>query len=125
MPGLQNARERSACCDKVLPQPALARDTRVDANPRRVEPRAARRATVLHGVARLTAAQVIERLEAAPIADARLNTMADVWQHEQLLARGRLAAVAIRALRAHTDALLAELGYTAPETAALHARGAV
>jgi crotonobetainyl-CoA:carnitine CoA-transferase CaiB-like acyl-CoA transferase len=32
---------------------------------------------------------VIERLEAAQIANARVNSLADVWAHPQLQARGR------------------------------------
>jgi itaconate CoA-transferase len=149
MLGLQNEREWVAFCEKVLLQPALARDARFDSNPKRVEQRAALRAIVLDAFAELTAAQVIERLEAAQIANARLNTMADVWQHEQLLARGRLVEAAgptgplpvfrapalpddfepqvgaVPAVGEHTDALLAELGYGRHEIAALHAAGAV
>jgi itaconate CoA-transferase len=149
MLGLQNEREWATFCDQVLLQPALARDARFDSNPKRVEQRAALRAIVLDCFAALTAAQVIERLEAAQIANARLNTMADVWRHEQLLARGRLAEAsspagplpvfrapalpddfepqvgAVPAVGEHTDALLAELGYTPDEIAALHTSGAV
>jgi itaconate CoA-transferase len=149
MLGLQNEREWVLFCDKVLLQPALARDPRFDSNPKRVESREALRAIVLQVFAGLTAAQLIERLEAAQIANARLNTMADVWAHEQLRARGRLAEAAspvgplpafrppalpdsfepqigaIPAVGEHTDALLAELGYSADEIAALRAAGAV
>lgn len=149
MLGLQNEREWVAFCEKVLLQPALARDARFDSNPKRVEQRAALRAIVLDAFAELTAAQVIERLEAAQIANARLNTMADVWQHEQLLARGRLVEAAgptgplpvfrapalpddfepqvgaVPAVGEHTDALLAELGYGRHEIATLRAAGAV
>jgi itaconate CoA-transferase len=149
MLGLQNEREWQVFCEQVLRQPALARDGRFDSNPKRVESRAALRAIVLDVFAQLSAAQVIERLEAAQIANARLNTMADVWQHEQLLARGRLADVpspvgpmpvfrppalpasfepqlgSIPAVGAHTDALLAELGYSPDEITALRKSGAV
>ncbi|MBT9490668.1 MAG: CoA transferase [Rubrivivax sp.] len=149
MLGLQNEREWQLFCDQVLLQPDLARDARFDSNPKRVEHRAVLRALVLDVFAQLSAAQVIQRLEAAQIANARLNTMADVWQHEQLHARGRLADVAspsgpmpvfrppalpdsfepqlgaIPAVGEHTDALLAELGYTPDEITALHHSGAV
>jgi itaconate CoA-transferase len=149
MLGLQNEREWQVFCERVLLQPQLAGDARFDSNSKRVESRAALRAIVLDVFAQLSAALVIERLEAAGIANARLNTMADVWRHEQLLARGRLAEVespvgpmpvfrppalpasfepqlgSIPAAGAHTDALLAELGYTVAEIASLHASGAV
>jgi crotonobetainyl-CoA:carnitine CoA-transferase CaiB-like acyl-CoA transferase len=37
----------------------------------------------------LSADSVIERLEAAQIANARVNSLADVWAHPQLQARAR------------------------------------
>ncbi|MCB1996343.1 MAG: CoA transferase [Burkholderiaceae bacterium] len=149
MLGLQNEREWATFCDKVLGQPALATDPRFDANPKRVEARAVLRALIVDAFAPLTAAQVIERLEAAAIANARLNTMADVWAHEQLQARGRLGVAAspvgpmpafrppalpddfdpqlgaIPAVGEHTDLILGELGYGPEEITALRAAGTI
>ena len=51
--------------------------------------RDALRQLIVDAFAALTAAQVLERLEAAKIANARVNTMHDVWEHPQLAARGR------------------------------------
>ena len=42
----------------------------------------------------LSAAEVIQRLDQAPIANARMNTMADLWTHPQLAARQRWTEVA-------------------------------
>jgi itaconate CoA-transferase len=149
MLGLQNEREWQLFCERVLRQPALAADARFDSNPKRVRSRDALREIIDGVFSRLSAAQVIDRLEAAQIANARMNTMHDVWQHEQLLARGRLMEVAspvgpvpafrpaglpesfdppmnaIPGVGKHTDALLAELGYDQDGIAALHASGAV
>lgn len=149
MLGLQNEREWVLFCERVLLQPELARDPRFDSNPRRVASRAVLQALITQQFAALTAAQVIERLETAQIANARLNTMADVWAHEQLRARGRFAEVqspvgalpalrppalpddfepvmgAIPAVGQHTERILGELGYAPGEIAALRAAGAV
>jgi len=149
MLGLQNEREWQRFCAQVLQQPALASDPRFDSNPKRLAARDALRAVIDGVFATLSAAQVIERLEAAQIANARLNTMADVWAHEQLHARGRFTEVAspvgplpalrppalpddfepamgaIPAVGQHTEAILAELGYGDAEIAALRASGAV
>lgn len=149
MLGLQNEREWQRFCAQVLQQPALASDPRFDSNPKRVAARDALYAVIDGVFTTLSAAQVIERLEAAQIANARLNTMADVWAHEQLHARGRFTEVAspvgplpalrppalpddfepamgaIPAVGQHTEAILAELGYGDAEIAALRASGAV
>jgi itaconate CoA-transferase len=98
---------------------------------------------------RLTAAQVIERLEAADIANARLNSMEEFWRHPQLAARSRWAKVgspggaidalkppfnlsgfeprmeAVPALGEHTRPILAELGYSAGEVERLATEGVV
>ncbi|MBT9596595.1 MAG: CoA transferase [Vitreoscilla sp.] len=148
MLGLQNEREWGAFCDKVLLQPALAQDPRFTSNSRRSAERAALRAIIVLAFAPLTAAQVVERLELAQIANARVNTMAEVWAHPQLKARQRWREVGspvgplpamlppgswheeprmdpVPALGEHTDAILAELGLNAADIAALRAESAV
>jgi itaconate CoA-transferase len=96
--------------------------------------------------ATLSAPQLVERLEAAQIANARVNTLHDLWAHPQLKARERWREVGspagplpallppgswddgdprldpVPALGEHSDAILAELGFDA---AALRAAGAV
>jgi itaconate CoA-transferase len=148
MLGLQNEREWVSFCDKVLQQPELARDPRFTANFKRVAERDALRRIVVTAFSSLTGAQVVERLENAQIANARVNTMHDVWEHPQLKARGRWTEVGspqgslpamlppgtwdvgprmdpVPALGQHTDAILAELGYGPAEIESLHASNAV
>lgn len=134
MLGLQNEREWAVFCSDVLRQPALAADPRFASNSRRTESRAALRAIIVEEFAQLTAEQVVARLDAAQIANARMNDMQDVWNHAQLQARGRWRDVAtsagsipallppgmppafsprmdpVPALGEHTDAILRELG---------------
>ena len=147
--GLQNEREWPVFCEQVLRQPALARDPRFESNALRNASRAALRALVVECFATLTTAQVIERLDRAQIANARLNTMAEVWNHAQLAARDRGTLVGspagalpalkppglpdaddarmdpVPALGEHSETILAELGYGADEVASLRASGAV
>lgn len=148
MLGLQNEREWVAFCDKVLQQPALAQDPRFAGNARRSAEREALRAIIIDAFAPLSAAQVVERLEMAQIANARVNTMAEVWDHPQLMARQRWRDVGspagplpallppgswheeprmdpVPALGEHTDAILAELGLNAADIAALRAVNAI
>ncbi len=148
MLGLQNEREWVNFCDKVLRQPELARDPRFAGNAKRVAERVAVRQIIVDAFAALTTAQVVERLEDAQIANARVNTMHEVWEHPQLEARGRWREVGspagtlpamlppgtwntgprmdpVPALGEHTDAILAELGYNGADIAALHEAGAV
>lgn len=94
MLGLQNEREWKAFCDTVLQQPDVATDAHFDSNAKRNANREALQALILQTFAALTAAQVVERLEQAGIANARVNEMADVWVHPQLQARKRWRTVA-------------------------------
>jgi itaconate CoA-transferase len=132
MLGLQNEREWLAFCQQVLLQPALAADERFNANARRTAARAELKALIEQAFAALTAEQVVQRLEAAGIANAQVNSMADVWAHPQLQARGRWTEVmtpvgpvsallppgctearmdAVPALGQHSRSVLAGLGF--------------
>ena len=146
---IQNEREFARFCDQVLGQAALARDPRFSSSPARMQNREAMHAEIEKVFGKLTAAQVEERLEAAEIANARLNTMREFWEHPQLAARARWATVessagelralkppfnlsdfeprmdAVPALGAHSRAILAELGYGAPQIERLAAAGAI
>ena len=89
MLGLQNEREWVLFCQNVLLQPELATDVRFDSNAKRNAHREELQNIILQVFASLTTPQVIARLETANIANARMNTMADVWAHPQLQARER------------------------------------
>ncbi len=149
MLGLQNEREWKTFCEQVLQQPALASEERYASNPKRVANRADLYETIVQAFAPLTAAEVVQRLEAAQIANAQVNTMAEVWAHPQLKARERWTEVetsvgtvpallppgswskgaprmdAVPALGQHTDAILSGLGYSAEQIQGLRAEGAV
>ncbi len=147
--GLQNEREWAVFCRDVLQRPDVASDPRFDSNTRRSDNRVQLKALIEDLFRSVTAAQVIERLNAAGIGNASVNQIADVWKHPQLAARGRWVEVGspagpirvlkppadndsfdcrmdpIPAVGEHTDSILAELGYGAEDIARLHAAGAV
>ena len=134
MLGLQNEREWVQFCEVVMQDKALATDPRFNSNSLRHENKALLEPIILKEFAALSAAQVIERLDQAQIANARMNTMADLWAHPQLKARqrwvdidtpqGKLPALlppgqsdafnytmgAIPSVGEHTPSILAELG---------------
>lgn len=136
MLGLQNEREWAAFCEKVLRQPELQADERFSANYRRTANRQPLRDIIVGTFAQLSAEQILERLEDAQIANAKVNDMHGVWAHPQLRARhrwvevdsprGKLPALLppatnsaftarmdpIPALGEHSEAILAELGFT-------------
>jgi itaconate CoA-transferase len=146
---IQNEREFARFCDQVLGEAALARDPRFASSPARMQNREAMHAEIEKVFGKLTAAQVEQRLEAAEIANARLNSMQEFWEHPQLAARARWTTVdssvgelqalkppfnlsdfeprmdAVPGLGAHSRAILAELGYGAPDIERLAAAGAI
>ncbi|WP_418120074.1 CaiB/BaiF CoA transferase family protein [Variovorax sp. 350MFTsu5.1] len=149
MLGLQNEREWRVFCEKVLLQAGLAADPRFDSNARRNENREALRSIIVETFGALSTAQVLERLDTAQIANARMNDMAGLWAHPQLQARERWRQVGspagdipallpagrqsafdyrmdpIPAVGEHTDAILRSLGRGEADIAALREAGAV
>ena len=93
MLGLQNEREWAAFCADVLHAPELVHDERFATNARRHEARAVLRPLIEAAFASLPAAEVVARLDAAGIAHAQVNAVADVWRHPQLAARQRWTSV--------------------------------
>jgi itaconate CoA-transferase len=92
--GIQNEREWIALCKQVLNDPALADDPRFCTNPQRMQNRDELEALIEAKFASLTASQLIERLEAASIANANMNTVESFLRHPQLHSRGRIGQVA-------------------------------
>ncbi len=147
--GLQNSREWARFCENVLGQPGLIDNPSFSENPRRVANRSALTAVIEARFAALTVAEAEALLDGAGIANAPINTMADVWAHPQLVARDRWRTVMtpggpIAALRppatlssveplmgdvpavgAHTEAILGELGYDADAVSRLRAAQAI
>jgi len=149
MLGLQNEREWEVFCRAVLERPELAADPRFSSSSRRTANRQELEALIVASFASLSSEQLIGRLDAAQIANARMNDMHDVWEHPQLRARGRWAEVAtpagpipallppgavdaftprmdaVPALGQHTDAILGELGWDAAAIERLRQAGAI
>jgi crotonobetainyl-CoA:carnitine CoA-transferase CaiB-like acyl-CoA transferase len=147
--GLQNEREWSRFCDDVLQQPALSSDGRFATNSARVAHKDALDEVITRAFANLTAADVVARLDAAGIANARMNTIAGFLEHPQLVARNRWRDIgspvgplhalvppigmegtepvmgAIPGLGEHTDAILREIGYDAGTINEWRQRGVV
>jgi itaconate CoA-transferase len=132
---VQNEREFGRFCETVLACKELAADPRFASAPKRLENREALHAEIERVFAGMASAEVIARLDAADIANARLNGIEEFWRHPQLEARSRRASVgspagpiealkppfnldgfsprmdAVPAVGEHTGAILAELGY--------------
>jgi itaconate CoA-transferase len=149
MLGLQNEREWAQFCEVVLENSALAKDERFDKNYKRNEKRSELLEIINACFEKLTAEQVIVRLDKAQIANARLNDMEGLWKHEQLKARqrwtevgtpvGNIAALlppglndsydfrmdTIPAVGQHTESILKELGMSDQDIAQMRASGAI
>ncbi len=149
MLGLQNEREWKVFCEKVLLQPGRALEERFSTNARRSAQREVLSSLILQAFSSLTATEVVQRLETAGIANAQVNTMAEVWAHPQLKARGRWTEVdtpagtipalippgswqhgaprmdAVPALGQHTEAILGKFGYSPERIVELRKDGVV
>jgi itaconate CoA-transferase len=149
MLGLQNEREWRVFCEKVLKQPALADEPDFSSNSLRVKNRDRLRGLIVGAFSKMTIDQVVQYLEDAQIANARVNEMKDVWAHPQLKARDRWTEVgspvgalpalippatnnqfdarmdAIPGIGEHTYAILKELGVTSEALARLEADKAI
>lgn len=86
---IQNEREWEMFCNQVLQQPKLFDDARFRANSDRLQNKSVLQDIIDEVFLQLTAEEVIARLEQAKIANARLNTVQDFWDHPQLKARNR------------------------------------
>lgn len=132
--GVQNEREWARFCADVLERPELESEPRFSSNSARTAHAAELRELIEDAFRAHTAEDVAGRLDEAQIANARLNTVQEFWDHPQLAARDRwrevnspvgplrallppLASAAwpavmgpIPAVGEHTAAILCELG---------------
>ena len=147
--GLQNEREWARFCADVLDRPALLSDPRFSSNALRVEHHDELEKIIVGAFADKTAQRVVDKLEAAQIANARMNTVDEFLEHPQLAARGKWQQVdspvgplralvppygfddvepkmgRIPALGEHTGKILGELGFDADTIARWRGEGIV
>jgi itaconate CoA-transferase len=147
--GLQNEREWKRFCEAVLHKPELATDFRYDSNAKRVQNREQLDTDIQQVFQKLTAAEIIARLEAGHIANARMNTIQEFVDHPQLKARNRWATVGspvgpllallppvkienmdpvmkeVPAVGQHTDAILEEIGFDSNTIASWRQTGVI
>lgn len=143
--GIQNDREWRRFAVEVLQRPDLAEHTDYTRNVDRVRNRSDVDAVVSAWTKTLPQVEVVARLDAAAIANARLNDVVDVAAHPQLADRWREVDTPVGTVRAlappfgmagfearmdpvprlgeHTDGVLTELGYSGERIAGLRADG--
>lgn len=146
---VQNEREWAALCEKVLGRPELVGDPRFAGNSARVAARAELNTFIRERFALLDAEEAVALLDAAAIANARLNSVEEFNDHPCLIGRDRWRNVAVPggqassllppaglggvqprmdpvpALGEHTEDILGRIGYQAPEIARLRAEGTI
>lgn len=133
--GIQNEREWLRFCENVLKDSELSQDARFSNNSNRVSNKEELKAIIDYAFEKMDSTQIIELLEDAKIANARLNTVSELMDHPQLQARNRWREVEspvgnikallppatfdeietvmnpIPAIGEHTEAILKELGF--------------
>jgi crotonobetainyl-CoA:carnitine CoA-transferase CaiB-like acyl-CoA transferase len=138
---IQNAREWSRFCTQVLGRPDVETDERFKTNEQRLQHREVLRALIEDVFSGQPSDDIAERLEAAQVAYARMNSVKEFLDHPQLTARGRWTEIGseagplralpppvvmenvpptmgdVPALGQHTAAILEELGF-APDIVA-------
>jgi len=140
---VQNEREFKRFCETALLNPSLPGDARFSSGPARVHNRDAMHAEIDKTFRALETEQILERLDQAGIANAKLNSMQEFWDHPQLEARDRWREIGspggpieaikppfnldrfeprmdpIPALGEHSRAILSELGFEAADIQAM------
>jgi crotonobetainyl-CoA:carnitine CoA-transferase CaiB-like acyl-CoA transferase len=144
---VQNPPEWQRLCEIVLERPDLVAHPRFATNPDRVTHRDELESIITAAVAQFSADELEARLQSAGVAHARMNDVAQLWQHPVLVGRNRWhevqtpggpvgalpppAALAgvdpqfgdVPALGEHSRKILRELGYSADATDGLIAAG--
>ncbi|WP_201295696.1 CaiB/BaiF CoA transferase family protein [Sphingorhabdus sp. 109] len=147
--GLQNEREWAVFCEEILSRKDLLEDSRFKGNSLRLEHKDDLTEIIVEVFSGIDSDDLINMLDEAGIANARMNDMAGLWEHAQLKARDRWREVStsaglIPALRPpggldgmepdmgavpdvgeHSQTILLELGYSASEIDALAEAGAI
>jgi itaconate CoA-transferase len=150
MLAVQNEREWVRLCEQVLDRPDLATDPRFAGNEKRLANRLELEPQIDAALVRFSIEEAEARLEAAQVPYGRMNDVAEVLQHPQVLSRDRLLDTKLPGgqhadllrmpfniegleetpsevpeVGQHTDAVLEELGYSTSDIAALREAGAV
>ncbi|MFC8237438.1 CaiB/BaiF CoA transferase family protein [Streptomyces sp. NPDC057284] len=146
---IQNEREWASFCEVFLGDASLATDPRFHRNSARVARRDELNAIVAARFAELDAATAVKLLDDAKVANARLNSVEEYWNHPVLSGRDRWRDVStpggtikallppatlsgldprmdsVPAVGEHTESVLRGLGYDDTAITALRADGAV
>ena len=146
---IQNEREWERFCRVVLERGELIKDPRFDSGPRRVANRRDLHLAIEEVFSRLSAREIIARLDQGQIANARMNSVQEFLEHPQLASRNRwheidspvgslyalvlpadLADVEpvmgpIPSLGEHTNVILNEIGFNAATLAGWRQRGVI
>jgi itaconate CoA-transferase len=139
MLSVHNEREWTSFCDEVVRRPEWKSDARFSRADARLQNRRLLEPQLEEALAALSVLEAESRLEKASIAYARSNDVGELFQHPQLVDRGRFVSIEVNGrpldvLKApfniegvesfpgtvphvgqHTDQVLAELGYSPDE----------